>query len=94
MKFRDVKYPRVRWSLQGARYCQTSNILLDCVRGGSLSNKWESNLESQQEGSMRSPFRCLDGIYLVSKTVEFFAISSVTVSRSVLSWASKGPGGT
>ena len=38
-KFRDVKYPRVRWPPQGARYFQTSNILLDCVRGGSfLSN--------------------------------------------------------
>ena len=47
MKFRDVKYPRVRWPPQGTRYCQTSNILLDCVRGGSLSFKWESNLESQ-----------------------------------------------
>ena len=37
VKFRDVKYLCVRWSLQGARYCQTTNILLDFVRGGDLS---------------------------------------------------------
>ena len=35
---------------------------------------------------MRFPFRCLDGIYVVLKTVEFFAIISVTVLRSVRSF--------
>ena len=49
------------------------------MRGGSLSFKWESNLESQQEGRMRFPFRFFDGIYVVLKTLGFFAISSVTV---------------
>ena len=40
---------------------------------------------------MMSPFRFLDEVHVVLKTVEFFAIISVTVLRSVLSWASKGP---
>ena len=35
---------------------------------------------------MRSPFRFFDEVHVVLKTVEFFAIISVTVSRSVHSF--------